>query len=102
MNAERVDRPCRQHGGRPYRDFEAFRHRPLDLVIIGSPSGLHATHGIAAVLHGVHVLTEEPIDISTKRADALIEAANQSDVKLRRHFSESTEGGHSKIQAVGR
>ena len=35
MNAERVDRLCRQHGGRPYRDFEAFlTHRPLDLVII--------------------------------------------------------------------
>lgn len=83
MNAERVDRLCRQHGGRPYRDFEAFlTHLPLDLVIIGSPSGLHATHGIAAMLHGLHVLTEKPIDISTKRADALIEAANQSDVKL--------------------
>ena len=83
MNAERVDRLCRQHGGRPYRDFEAFlTHLPLDLVIIGSPSGLHATHGIAAVLHGLQVLTEKPIDISTKRANALIEAANQSDVKL--------------------
>ena len=83
INAERVDRLCREHGGRPYRDFEAFlTHRPLDLVIIGSPSGLHATHGIAAVLQGLHVLTEKPIDISTKRADALIGAANQSDVKL--------------------
>jgi UDP-N-acetyl-2-amino-2-deoxyglucuronate dehydrogenase len=59
INAERVDRLCRQHGGRPYRDFEAFlTHRPLDLVIVGSPSGLHATHGIAAVLHGLHVLTQ--------------------------------------------
>jgi UDP-N-acetyl-2-amino-2-deoxyglucuronate dehydrogenase len=83
MNAERVDRLCRQHGGRPYRDFEAFlTHLPLDLVIIGSPSGLHATHGIAAGLHTLHVLTEKPIDISTKRANALIEAANQYDVKL--------------------
>jgi hypothetical protein len=34
------------------------------------------------VLHGLHVLTEKPIDISTQRADALIEAANQSNVKL--------------------
>jgi predicted dehydrogenase len=37
-NAERIDRLCREHGGRPNRHFEAFlTHRPLDLVIIGSP-----------------------------------------------------------------
>jgi predicted dehydrogenase len=43
---------------------------------------LHATHGIAAAERGLHVLTEKPIDISTRRADALIEAAKQSGVKL--------------------
>jgi predicted dehydrogenase len=54
----------------------------MDLVIIGSPSGLHATQGIAAARHGLHVLTEKPIEISTARADALIEAAKQSKVQL--------------------
>jgi len=54
----------------------------MDVVIIGSPSGLHATQGIAAARHGLHVLTEKPIEISTARADALIEAAKQSSVRL--------------------
>jgi len=82
-NAEKVDRLCRAHGGHAYRDLEAFlAHRPMDLVMIGSPSGLHATHGIAAAQRGLHVLTEKPIDVTTKRADALIEAAKQSKVKL--------------------
>jgi len=98
-NAERIDRLCREHGGRPYRDFEAFlTHRPLDLVIIGSPSGLHATHGIAAALHGLHVLTEKPIDISTKRADALIEAANQSGVKLGVIFQDRLKGDIRRLK----
>src|SRR6266481_985785 len=82
-NAEKITRLCREHGGTPYQDFEAFlNHRPMDLVIIGSPSGLHATKGIAAARHGLHVLTEKPIEISTARADALIEAAKQSSVRL--------------------
>lgn len=82
-NSTKVQRLCREHGGTPYEDFGAFlAHRPMNLVILGSPSGLHATQGIAAAMQGLHVLTEKPIDISTNRADELIEAAKQSGVKL--------------------
>jgi predicted dehydrogenase len=82
-NEEKIARLCREHGGTPYQDFDAFlKHRPMDLVIIGSPSGLHATQGIAAARCGLHVLTEKPIEISTARADAFIEAAKQSGVQL--------------------
>src|SRR5262249_48811655 len=82
-NSERVQKLCREHGGSPYTDFPAFLgHRPMDAVIVGSPSGLHASQGIAAAKQGLHVLTEKPIDISTDRADEVIEAAKQSGVKL--------------------
>jgi UDP-N-acetyl-2-amino-2-deoxyglucuronate dehydrogenase len=82
-NAEKTARLCREHGGTPYQDFDAFlKHRPMDLVMIGSPSGLHAAQGIAAARHGLHVLTEKPIEVSTARADQLIEAAEQSSVRL--------------------
>jgi UDP-N-acetyl-2-amino-2-deoxyglucuronate dehydrogenase len=82
-NAEKVDRLCKEYGGMRYENFDKFlAHRPMDLVAIGSPSGLHATQGIAAAQRGLHVLTEKPIDISTERADALIEAANRNRVKL--------------------
>jgi len=82
-NAEKIARLCREHGGTPYQDFDAFLdHRPMDLVIIGSPSGLHAAQGVAAARHGLHVLTEKPIEISTARADTLIDAAKNSNVQL--------------------
>ena len=82
-NFEKVRRLCRDHGGTPFEDFSAFlTHRPMDLVIIGSPSGLHARQGIAAAKQGLHVLTEKPIDISTRLADELIEATDRSGVKL--------------------
>lgn len=82
-NSEKVRKLCSEHGGSPFTDFAAFvAHRPMDLVIIGSPSGLHASQGIAAARQGMHILTEKPIDISRSRADELIEAARQSGVKL--------------------
>ena len=80
---EKVERLSRQYGGRACDDFQAFLgHRPMDLVVIGSPSGLHASHGIAAARRGLHVLTEKPIEISVRGADDLIEAADQAGVKL--------------------
>ncbi|HVH70610.1 MAG TPA: Gfo/Idh/MocA family oxidoreductase, partial [Candidatus Dormibacteraeota bacterium] len=91
-NSEKVQRLCREHGGAAYGDFGAFlAHRPMELVILGSPSGLHATHGIAAAKQGLHVLTEKPIDVSTSRADELIEAADKSGVKLGVIFQDRTK-----------
>lgn len=82
-SSEKLRKLCSEHGGKPFTDFGAFlAHRPMDAVIIGSPSGLHAPQGIAAARHGLHVLTEKPIDISTSRADELIETAQKSGVKL--------------------
>jgi len=82
-NAEKVNRLCRTYGGQAYQELDAFlNHRPMDFVAIGSPSGLHATHGIAAANCGLHVLTEKPIDISSARADDLIEATQKAGVKL--------------------
>ena len=77
-NREKVQRLSQQYGGTPYSDFENFlSHRPMDLVALGSPSGLHAAHGVAAARRGLHVLTEKPLEISTVSADHLISAAQQ-------------------------
>ena len=98
-NASKVAALCREHGGKPYQDFEEFlSHRPMDLVAIGSPSGLHATHGIAAAQRGLHVLTEKPIEITTRRADLLIDAAERSGVKLGVMFQDRLKPGIRQLQ----
>jgi predicted dehydrogenase len=82
-NGEKVKRLCKEHGGTPYENFQAFlSHRPMEVVIIGSPSGMHAAQGIEAARHGLHVLVEKPIDISSERADALIAKCSEARVKL--------------------
>jgi len=91
-NESKVARLCREYGGKPYVDFEHFlRHRPMELVAIGSPSGIHAEQGIAAARRGLHVLTEKPIDINTQRADALIVEADKAGVKLGVFFQDRSK-----------
>lgn len=82
-NAGKVERLAAEFGAAAYTDFEKFlTHRPMKMVAIGSPSGLHAEQGIAAAQRGLHVLSEKPLDINTKRADALIAAAAKTGVRL--------------------
>ena len=82
-NQQKVARMGATYGAIAYTDFDKFlAHWPMEVVAIGSPSGLHAEQGIAAARKGFHVLTEKPLDISTDRADALIGATDEAGVKL--------------------
>src|SRR5439155_1374758 len=69
---EKTSTMATRYGGRAYRDLEGFvRHRPMDAVLVGTPSGLHAEHARAAAREGLHVLVEKPLDVTTERIDAL-------------------------------
>jgi predicted dehydrogenase len=71
------------HGARAYDSFDRFLdHRPMEIVVIGSPSGLHGEQGTAAARRGLHVLVEKPIDITAARADALVAEAARAGVTL--------------------
>jgi predicted dehydrogenase len=82
-NHDKAAHLAQLYGGALYQDLESFLdHKPLDLVMIGSPSALHAEQGIAAARRGLHVLVEKPIDITTARADLLINECTQARMKL--------------------
>jgi predicted dehydrogenase len=82
-NLERAGRLAGAYGGSVYADLDSFlAHKPMEVVLVGSPSGLHAEQGIAAARRGLHVLVEKPVDISTARADALIDECERAGVKL--------------------
>lgn len=100
-NREKATRLAQQVGGRIYDDLERFLdHRPMDLVAIGSPSGLHAEQGIAAARRGLHILVEKPIDITTARADALIDAAERAGVKLGVFFQDRLKPAVVRIKSL--
>ena len=75
-NRDKVARLTGAYGGVPYDTVDAFlAHRPMDIVAIGSPSGLHADQTIAAMRRGLHVLVEKPLDVTRAKVDAVIAEA---------------------------
>ncbi|MEN6348178.1 MAG: Gfo/Idh/MocA family oxidoreductase [Syntrophomonas sp.] len=63
--------------------FEEMLQDPkIELISICTPSGLHPEHGIMAANAGKHVLSEKPMGIRLKDADALISACQEAGVKL--------------------
>ena len=100
-NRERTARLAAQHQAVVYDDLEAFlAHRPMEIVAIGSPSGLHAEQGIAAARRGLHVLSEKPLDITTRRADELIDACRAAGVKLGVFFQDRLRPDVARIKRM--
>ena len=87
-NRDKVAALAREHGGSAFDSLDAFLATPMDLVAIGSPSGLHAEQAIAAARRGIHVLVEKPLDITTAKIDALIGEAHRAGVKVGVFFQE--------------
>jgi UDP-N-acetyl-2-amino-2-deoxyglucuronate dehydrogenase len=82
-NREKTAKLAQLYGGVVYDTVEGLLdHRPLDIVAIGSPSGLHADQAIAAIGRGLHVLSEKPLDVTTAQVDRVIAAAGKSGVKV--------------------
>ena len=61
---------------------EMLAHDGLDAVSIGTPSGLHAEHGMIAARAGKHVLTEKPMDVYVEKIDQLIATCAEHGVTL--------------------
>src|SRR5207237_757933 len=79
----RAERLAASVGAQAHDRLDAFLAQGgMDMVIVGTPSGLHGEHGAAAARAGLHVLVEKPLEITTARADRLIAAAAGAGVTL--------------------
>jgi UDP-N-acetyl-2-amino-2-deoxyglucuronate dehydrogenase len=81
-NRDKAAALARTTGAAVHDTLEAFLAHPMDVVAIGSPSGVHADQAIAAVRRGLHVLVEKPLDITTARIDDVIREADRAGVKV--------------------
>jgi UDP-N-acetyl-2-amino-2-deoxyglucuronate dehydrogenase len=101
QNLQKASRLARLYGGTVYESLEKMlEHRPMDLVLIASPSGLHAEQGILAARRGLHVLVEKPIDITPERADLLIEECERAGVKLGVFFQDRVKPDICKLKEL--
>lgn len=100
-NMEKAERLAGLAGAPAFKDENKFfAECPMDLVAIGSPSGLHAVQGTAAASRGIHVLVEKPIDVTTKKADQLIDACERAGVKLGVFFQDRVSDGVRQLKSL--
>ena len=87
-NRDKTAALAQASGAVPCDDLDTFFAQPMDIVAIGSPSGLHAEQAIAAARRGIHVLVEKPLDITTAKIDSVIAEADRAGVKAGVFFQE--------------
>jgi UDP-N-acetyl-2-amino-2-deoxyglucuronate dehydrogenase len=87
---ERTARMAQEYGGTAHATLDAFLDAAPEVVVVGTPSGLHADHAVAAARRGIHVLVEKPLDVSTARVDALLEEADRAGARVGVIFQDRT------------
>jgi len=70
----------------------------IDVVCICTHSGNHLEPAMAAAKVGKHILLEKPIEVSTERADLLINSCEEAGVKLGVIFQNRLKPGYLKLK----
>ena len=83
-NAAKGDAFASRFGIRSYHDLDGFlSDADVDIVMIATPSGAHLEPALSAIESGKKaVIVEKPMEITTARCDAMIEAAERKGVLL--------------------
>ncbi|HYI26131.1 MAG TPA: Gfo/Idh/MocA family oxidoreductase [Thermomicrobiales bacterium] len=72
-----------KYGATWHSSFETMLSVPdIDLVILGTPSGLHPEQAILAAKAGKHIITEKPMAITADGATQMIAACEEAGVHL--------------------
>jgi phthalate 4,5-cis-dihydrodiol dehydrogenase len=70
-------------GAKTYTSAQALcRDDNVEAVWVSTPNRFHAQHTILAANHGKHIVVEKPMAISLAEAGAMVEAAEENNVKL--------------------
>jgi UDP-N-acetyl-2-amino-2-deoxyglucuronate dehydrogenase len=82
-NAQALDAAAGKTGAKPYKSLgEMLAQTDADVVVLTTPSGLHADQAVKVAASGRHVMTEKPM--ATRWADGLrmVRACDEGGVRL--------------------
>ncbi len=81
-----------------YRDMLA--DGKIDAVLIATPHYFHPIIGIDAFKYGIHVLSEKPIGVYTKKVTEFMKAAEKSDLAFGIMYNQRTSGLYQKMRSI--
>lgn len=66
-----------------YQDMDVMmRSVPIDVVVVLTPSGMHADHVINLAKYEKHIMVEKPMALTVEDAEAMIYACDENNIKL--------------------
>jgi predicted dehydrogenase len=81
---------------------EALEAQAIDLVILATPSGMHARQALTALEAGAHVVVEKPLDVSVAEGRRVVEAAERTGLTVsvvsQHRFDPSSEAVRAAIE----
>ncbi|MDB4020992.1 Gfo/Idh/MocA family oxidoreductase [Litorivicinus sp.] len=82
-NIQKADKIGRQFGVPAYADMnELMKAEKVDVVVVLTPSGLHAEHVIRLAKFGKNIMVEKPMALTLDDADAMMQACDLNNCKL--------------------
>lgn len=79
---------------------ELLARPDIHVICITTPSGSHLEPALAAIRAGKHLVVEKPIEISTERADELLQAAEAAKIKVSPIFQARFGEGARRVKAA--
>lgn len=79
---------------------ELVRRPEIDVVCITTPSGAHRDAALAAIGAGKHVVIEKPLEITTRRTDEILAAADAAGVQVVPIFQARFGPGARRLKAA--
>ena len=81
-------------------DPDRFYARAPEVVVIASPSGLHAQQARLALEHGAHVLIEKPITVRVRDGERLVALAERQGRRLGVVFQRRADAVYGHVAAA--
>jgi predicted dehydrogenase len=83
VQAERARRLGEEHGVPWFGDVASMmQYADADVVVVLTPSGLHAQHVLELARYGRHVIVEKPLALTLDDADRMIAAVERAGARL--------------------
>ena len=81
---EKADAMASKYNARAYYNEQDLlkAEKEINVIAVCSPNGLHATHAIAALNAGYHVICEKPLAITVHDCGEMVKAGERSNKRL--------------------
>lgn len=101
LRPERLEEAKQEFGCRTFKDLKTFlKEAEAELVVVATASKDHASHSIAALRAGKHVLVEKPMATRFADVDRMIAAARENGVVLTVHQNARLDASLLHVKGV--